>query len=96
MNKQQSGQFEIVIKEGHPHGGLYELEQTTYYQVIDTHSKEIVLTFQGEVEASLSTSTGMWDDYHYSGVCEVTIAPEERSVIVKYHAGYEETVSLPE
>ncbi len=87
--------FEVVVKEGHPHGGLYELEQTTYYQVVDKHSKEIIMTFQGEMEASLSTSTGMWDDYHYSGVCEVIIAADEQSVIVKHHSGQEETVLLP-
>jgi hypothetical protein len=84
-----------VIEEGPPHGDLYELEQTTYYRVVDTRSNEVVMTFRGEMEASLSTSTGMWDDHHFSGVCELTIAPDEQSVIVKYYSGREETAPLP-
>ncbi len=90
------GQFEVLVQEGAPHGGLYELEQTTYYHVVDRRSKKVVLTFQGEMEASLSTTTGMWDDYHFSGVCEVRIAPGEQSVVVRYHDGREETAPLPQ
>ncbi len=89
------GQFEVLVQEGAPHGGLYELEQTTYYHVVDRRSKKVVMTFQGEMEASLSAETGMWDDYHFSGVCEVRIAPDEQSVVVRYHDGREETVQLP-
>jgi hypothetical protein len=85
----------VVVEEGPPHGDLYELEQTTYYRVVDTRSNEVVMTFRGEMEASLSTSTGMWDDHHFSGVCELTIAPDEQSVIVKYCDGREEMVPLP-
>jgi len=88
-------QFEVLVEEGAPHGDLYELEQTTYYRVVDRHSKKVVMTFQGEMEASLSTTTGMWDDYRFSGVREVLIAPDELSVIVRYHDGREETVQLP-
>jgi hypothetical protein len=94
MRGQQAGRFEVVVAEGSPHGGLYELEQTTYYLVVDRHSGQIVMTFEGQVEASLSTTTGMWDDYRLSGVCEVSIAPDEQTVIVKYCGGHEETVPL--
>jgi hypothetical protein len=64
--------------------------------VVDAHSKQVVMTFQGEMEASLSTTTGTWDDYRFSGVCEVTIAPDEHSVNVRYYDGREETVPIPE
>jgi hypothetical protein len=64
--------------------------------VVDAHSKQVVMTFQGEMEASLSTTTGIWDDYRFSGVCEVTIAPDEHSVNVRYYDGREETVPIPE
>jgi len=83
------------VQEGAPHGGLYELEQTTYFYVVDRHSDEVVLTFEGEMEASLSTTTGMWDDYRFSGVREVLLAPDEQSVTVRYFDGREETVPLP-
>lgn len=85
----------MQVEEGHAHGGLYELEQTTYYRVVDTRSKEVAMTFQGEMSASLSTSNGTWDDYHYWGVCEVTISPDGQSVRVKYYSGREETAPLP-
>lgn len=86
--------FEVRVEEGLPHGGLYELEQTTYYRVVDTASGEVVLTVQGEMEASLSPCTGMWDDYRFSGVREVIVAPDEGSVAVHYYDGREETVPL--
>lgn len=92
--ERRMGQFQVLVEEGPPHGDLYELEQTTYYRVVDTHSKEVVMTFQGEMEASLSTTTGMWDDYRFSGACKVTIAPDEQSVNVRYHDGRDETVPI--
>ena len=85
----------MVVEEGSPHGGLYELEQTTYYKVVDRDSGQVIMTFEAQMEASLSTTTGTWDDYHLSGVCEVSIAPDGQSIIVKYCDDHEETVSLP-
>lgn len=96
MNGQPEKRFNVVIEEGHPHGGLYELEQTTYYHVIDTRTEEVVMTFRGEMEASLSTSTGQWDDYHFYGVSEVTITSDETAVKVQYYDGREEILALPE
>lgn len=96
MEEQIPGRFEVVVKEGPPRGDLYELEQATYYHVVDRHANEIIMTFRGEMEASLSTSSGLWDDYRFSGVSEVTIAPDGKAAIVKYHDGREEIVSLPE
>jgi hypothetical protein len=96
VSEELTGRFEVVVEQGAPHGDLFELEQTTTYRVVDRHSNQIVMTFRGEMEASLSTSTGLWDDYQFSGVCQVTIAPDERSVIVTYCDGREESVPLPE
>ncbi|MBN1135770.1 MAG: hypothetical protein JXM73_04250 [Anaerolineae bacterium] len=95
MCEQQTGRFEVLVEEGPPHGGLYELEQTIYYKVVHRRSGQVVMVFEGQMEASLSTTTGMWEDYRLSGVCEVAIAPDEQSVIVKYCEGREETVPLP-
>jgi len=96
MGKQGADRFEVVVEQGSSRGDLYELEQKTYYQVVDRHSNQIMLVFESLMEASLSTSTGLWDDYRFTGVCEVSIAPDEQSVIVKYHDGLVETVPLPE
>ncbi|HSR33807.1 MAG TPA: hypothetical protein VLY63_24850 [Anaerolineae bacterium] len=95
MGEQLAGRFEVVVESGSPRGDLFELEQKTYYQVVDRHTKQIILEFESLMEASLSRDTGMWDDYRFSGVCEVSVAPDEQSVIVKYHDGVEEMVPLP-
>jgi hypothetical protein len=58
MDQPQTPRYIVRVEEGGGHGGLYELEQTTYYYVIDTRSQQVVLTFAGELSASLSTSTG--------------------------------------
>jgi len=95
MGEQVTGRFEVIVESGSPRGDLYELEQKTYYQVVDRHSNQIVLVFESLMEASLSTDTGMWDDYRFSGVREVVVAPDEQSVILKHYDGSEEMVPLP-
>ena len=91
-----AGRFEVVEEKGSPRGDLYELEQKTYYHVVDRYSGQVVMTFEALMEASLSRDTGMWDDYFFSGAREVTVAPDGRSVIVKHHDGLEETLPLPQ
>lgn len=95
MGDQHTGRFEVQVEEGPPRGGLHELEQTTYYRVVERESGDVVMTLRGELEASLSTTTGMWDDYRVSGVCGVTITDDGRSVHVRYHDGHEETRTIP-
>jgi hypothetical protein len=96
LDEQAAGRFEVVVEHGVPHGDLYELEQTTYHHVVDRLLNQAVMTFEGLMEASLSPETGLWDDYRFFGVCEVDIAADERSVIVKYCDGHEESVPLLE
>ena len=80
----QEKRFVVLVEEGPPHGGLYELEQTTYHRVVDTRTQEIVLTFSSEMAAGFSGATGTWDEYRWFGVREVAVAPDEKGVIVKY------------
>jgi hypothetical protein len=94
MMPNQEKRFVVLVEEGPPHGGLFELEQTTYHRVVDTRTQEVVLTFRGEMEASFSGATGSWEDYYWSGVREVVVAPDEKAVIVKYFDDREETVLL--
>lgn len=95
MEEAQAGRFQVVMIEGAPRGDLYELEQITTYRVVDTFSQEVVLEFQGELAASLSTSTGLWDDYRTYGVCDVRISADGHAAIVEHCDGYLETVPLP-
>ena len=98
MNEQHtSNRFMVIVKEGPPHGDLYELEHDVYYNIVDRSSGHVIMTFHGEMEATLSwTRGGMWENYHcVSGVSDVTIAPDEQSVIVRYADDREEAVPLP-
>ena len=88
--------FEVRMVESPPRGDLYELEQTTYFHVVDLLADKTILKFQGEMEASLSRDTGLWEDHRYSGVCEVVISPDEKTALVKYYNGNQEFVALPE
>lgn len=87
--------FQVVVREGPPHGDLYELEQTIYFDVVDTETEEVVLRFQGEMRAALSTSSGLWDNYDYAGVRDVALAPDGESVLVTAYGGGEEVVPIP-
>lgn len=87
--------YTVQIEEGSGHGDLYELERSTYYRVVDRRTQQVVLSFEGELFATLSRDTGQWDDYHYSGVSSVTLAPDERTVHVTYYGGRTEDVPLP-
>jgi hypothetical protein len=87
--------YEVRVEDGPPRGDLYELEQKTYYQVVDVTSNEVLMTFEGLMEASLSRDNGLWDDYCFTGVCEVRLAPDEGSVVVQYYDGREEVMPLP-
>jgi len=89
-------QFEVVVEEGPPRGDLYELEQTSTYHVVDRHANRTVMTLEGKMEATLSTDSGLWEGYRFSGVREVRMAPDGRSVIITYHDGREERVAVPE
>ena len=86
----------VQTEEGPPHGDLYELEQTTYFHVVDTATGEIILTLRGEMYASLSREDAQWDDYSYSGVRDAAIAEDGHTLSVSYFDGTEEQISLPE
>ncbi len=96
MSDLEERRFKVVVEEGVPRGDLYELEQTTYFHVVDRLSGRTVLTFEGRLDASLSTKTGLWDDYRASGAAKVTVAEDERSAIVIYHDAHEETIQIGE
>jgi hypothetical protein len=91
-----AGRFQVVVREGPPRGDLYQLEQAAYFEVVDTKTGDILLVFQGEMRAGLSTDTGLWDDYAFSGVREVTLSPDGQSVLVQHWDGNEEVVLIPE
>lgn len=87
--------FEVRVVKGSPKGDLYELEQTTCFQIIDIQANEILLTLEGKMEASLSRENGLWENYVYSGVSDVTISADEKTANVKYYDGEQENITLP-
>lgn len=87
--------YEVRTEEGPAHGGLYALEQTTYYHVVDLKTNDVVMSFESRMSASLSGTGQGWTDHQHSGVSSVTIAPDGRSAVVVHHDGWEEQVPLP-
>jgi hypothetical protein len=94
MSDDERGRFRVVVEEAPPRGDLYELEQTTCYQVVDTRSGEVVMTFRSELQASLSRDTGLWEGCTCGGASRVAIAPDGESVIVTDCDGREQIVVL--
>ena len=86
--------FKVAVEEGPAHGDLYELEQTTFFRVIDTRTGAVVLAYEGEMSARYDGV--IWGDRRHSGVRDITLAPDERSVCIRYHDGREERVVLPD
>ncbi|NLE61107.1 MAG: hypothetical protein GX616_22395 [Planctomycetes bacterium] len=94
MDEESTGRFEVVVEWGLPRGDLYELEQFVTFQVVEKRCNRVIMAFESKMEASLSSDTGLWDDYVLSGVSDVRIAADEQSVIVTYHDGTVESVPL--
>jgi hypothetical protein len=88
--------FEVRVEDDAANGGLFEYEQTTHYRVVDLRTNEVIMTFESEVTATYGTSGGQWTDHIHTGVAEVSIAPDQRSVRVRYHDGWEDSVALPD
>lgn len=87
--------FEVRVEQGAASGGLFAYEQRTYYHVVDVRTNDVVMTFEGVTTATLSTNDGQWTDHVHSGVSDVSIAADHRSIRVRHHDGWEETVPLP-
>ncbi len=91
----ERGHFVVQVEEGPPHGGLYELEQTTIHRVVDMRTGEVILAFEGVLTASLSRETGLWEEAQLSGVREVVVTDDGCVLIVRYHDGQEAQAPLP-
>lgn len=77
----------------HHGGGLFELEITTTYEVVDTTDGAVVMRFSGDYSASYD-GVG-WSDGAAGGVREVTVSADERWVEVHFAGGHIERHSLP-
>jgi hypothetical protein len=94
MEQSKPERFIVQVVEGSPRGDLYELEQATFFHVIDTTTDQIILSFRGDMEASLSRETAQWEDAQYSGVRQVSISEDQQTVLVEYYDGKQELVNL--
>jgi hypothetical protein len=95
MQRPNPERYIVQIVEGSPRGDLYELEQATFFHIIDTQTDQIILSFRGDMEANLSRETAQWENTRYSGVCNVSISKDQRTVLVEHHDGTKELVHIP-
>lgn len=82
---QPPARFRVEEREGLAHGGPFELEQDTWWDVVDARTGEAVLSFHGEHSASYSgePAGGGWSSASWSGVSDVRLAPDGRAVLVR-------------
>jgi hypothetical protein len=90
-----AARWRVRHSTGSAHGGLYELEQTHYWRVIDWASKEVVLEFEGESDQSYTGGPGGWSEATWVGTSDVSISDDGRAVIVETGGRDRRTVPLP-
>jgi hypothetical protein len=88
---QKTRRFRIQVDEHHA-GGLFELEITIKYFVIDTWKNEVVMQLISETSAEMGA--GQWTNYSSGGVSEVRISDDEMFVLVS-HYGSEVVEQIP-
>ncbi len=79
--------WKIRIKQGTPRGGLNELEQTNFHQLVDLQTGEVRRTWTENYEASLATDGSGWTDVVHTGIKSVELSEDGASVIVTLHDG---------
>ena len=95
MQQPNAERYVVQIVKGSPRGDLYELEQATFFHIFDTETDQIILSFRGDMEASLSRDTAQWENTQYSGVCNASISKDQRTVLVEHYDGTVELVDIP-
>lgn len=87
--------YSIVERQSGDHGGLYELERDTFFDVVELGTGKTIMTFQGEYSASFG-GHGQWGEGSYSGVKKVELSPDESFVLVFSEGKSEpERIALP-
>ncbi|MCC6622111.1 MAG: hypothetical protein IT385_12685 [Deltaproteobacteria bacterium] len=84
--------YEVRTREHHG-GGLFELEITTWYEVVDVVTDRVVMRFEGGYSASYD-GVG-WGDGAAGGVAAVVISEDGRAVEVRLAGGRIERHALP-
>jgi len=87
--------YRIAERDGAAHGGLYELEQTHYFDIVNILTGAVVMTFESEYSASFQ-GNGTWGDGSSSGVEKVTFTEDGLFLLVySYGSSAPDCVALP-
>jgi hypothetical protein len=84
----------VVVDEGAPRGGLFELEVDTVYRVVDRRTGVVALEAHGEYSASFG-GDGTWEPGTTTGVVGVEISEDPQEAIVRHGDGSVTRVPLP-
>lgn len=84
MQIKKQPRYRIDQREGNAHGDLYELEQDFFFDVVDTTTEKIVMTFEGSYSGVLDSEgySHGWRETNYVGARKVEISPDGRFVLV--------------
>ena len=93
MTASPSPRYEVRRHEHHG-GGLYELEVTITFDVVELATGTIVKRFEGGYSASYNGSG--WGDYVHSNLHDVTLAADGLHAEVHFSGGRVERVFLPD
>lgn len=83
----KAGTFRIETREDPPRGGLYELECTTHFDLVEIATGRVLMSFEGTYSASFG-GDGQWSDGAWSGVRLVELV-DDGAVLLVYRAGQE-------
>lgn len=87
--------YRVAQREGPAHGGLYELDQEFFIDVVENKTNTIVMTFQSEGYATFQGPG--WGGFDHSGVEKIELAPDEKSVLVYAYGAHEpKRVNFPQ
>lgn len=76
--------YRIEERDGSAHGGLFELEQTHYFDIVNVQTGQVLMTFESEYAASFQ-GNGTWGDGSSSGVEKIMFTDDGLALLVYYY-----------
>jgi len=76
----RKSKYKIVERSSGSHGGLFELEEETYFDVVEIKTGKVLMTFENSSSASFGA--GQWQDRVSCGVSKVELGSDGKTALV--------------